>query len=276
MLLLDFLESYGLEHDVADDTISQYRYAVISFQRWLERPAKLRDLTDDNANRWIVERLKTHARATVKGQRGSLLTLWRAAYEDGKVRARPDRVRSVGVPQTNPDAWTMVEMRIWIDACEKLPGTFPCGVPRAAMMRAWLLTDWYSGLRPCDMRRLTSAHLSSGGLQPISQKKTGHLIVCDLPRECVDAIRATDPHERELVFPITKKAMFYWWKWLKARVNLPGTPKWVRRSGATAVEIAHPGSAMAFLGHRTPGLAYKHYVDRRQVKQNRPLPPRIA
>lgn len=30
---------------------------------------------------------------------------------------------------------------------------------------------------------------------------------------------------------------------------------------------------MAHLGHRTPGLAYKHYVDPRLLEQDRPAPP---
>jgi hypothetical protein len=58
--------------------------------------------------------------------------------------------------------------------------------------------------------------------------------------------------------------------------GLQGSTKWLRRSGATWCEVHQPGSAMAFLGHRTPGLAYKHYVDPRFVQRDKPRPPKIG
>jgi hypothetical protein len=38
-----------------------------------------------------------------------------------------------------------------------------------------------------------------------------------------------------------------------------------RRTGATFVERDHPGAAMRYLGHKSPGLAYRHYVDRSKL-----------
>ena len=58
--------------------------------------------------------------------------------------------------------------------------------------------------------------------------------------------------------------------------SLPGSIKWLRRTSATLLECVHPGAAKAHLGHRTHGLAYKHYVDPRLLQQNKPIPPSIA
>jgi hypothetical protein len=38
----------------------------------------------------------------------------------------------------------------------------------------------------------------------------------------------------------------------------------------------HPGSAKAHWGHRTHGVAYKHYIDHRLLQQDKPLPPAIS
>lgn len=41
--------------------------------------------------------------------------------------------------------------------------------------------------------------------------------------------------------------------------NLSGSSKYLRRSGATHIEIKHPGYAKLHLGHRTNGLAETNY-----------------
>jgi hypothetical protein len=39
------------------------------------------------------------------------------------------------------------------------------------------------------------------------------------------------------------------------------------------IETIRPGSATSFLGHKTPGLAQRHYIDARQLAILRPAPP---
>jgi hypothetical protein len=64
-------------------------------------------------------------------------------------------------------------------------------------------------------------------------------------------------------------------KKLLADCNLEGSSKWLRRSSATHVEMKQRGSAKLFLGHRTQGMADKHYIDWGQVGAAHPQPPEL-
>ena len=60
------------------------------------------------------------------------------------------------------------------------------------------------------------------------------------------------------------------------RCGLDGTSKWLRRSGATHIEMAEPGKATMHLGHRTPTLAAQSYIDWAQVRRITPRTPLLA
>ena len=47
----------------------------------------------------------------------------------------------------------------------------------------------------------------------------------------------------------------------------------LRPETVAAIEIACPGSATRHLGHLTPDLALKHYLDHAQIDRAKPLPP---
>jgi hypothetical protein len=55
-----------------------------------------------------------------------------------------------------------------------------------------------------------------------------------------------------------------------------GSSKWLRRSGATHIEIREPGKARHHLGHRTLDLAAKAYIDWTQVRREMPRTPELA
>ena len=90
-------------------------------------------------------------------------------------------------------------------------------------------------------------------------------------------MRIMDEVEREEVVRILREYF----------LALPANSAWDFSASGTAIwkqgihdsiliELVHPGAAMALLGHRTPGLAYRHYVDARQVSRSKPTPPRIG
>jgi hypothetical protein len=59
------------------------------------------------------------------------------------------------------------------------------------------------------------------------------------------------------------------------RCGLSGTSKWLRRSGATHIEMVAPGKASLHLGHRTATLAAQAYIDWGQVRKTTPVTPRL-
>lgn len=269
------VDRYARDKDAAPRTIEQYRFALRTFERWLKRPATLRDFTDDKLNRWIVWALENYARPTLRSQRGALLTLWRYAAELRLINRLPVRVRKVRVDPAIPQAWYPADMRALLAAARQAPGAFRDGTPRADALVAWMLVGYYSGLRPCDTMAFRRQDVGREGVCVARQSKTRTPIVFSLPPDAMAAVRRIVQAGRDRVFPMTRKAAYYWWLWLKDQAQVSGSPKWLRRTGATQVEIQQPGSAMAFLGHKTPGLAYRHYVDARQVQARKPTPPRI-
>lgn len=280
--LADFVGMYALSTDLQPCSVDQLRFAVLSLDRWAAcspewhgGPVLLSDLADDFLNRWLTDLLASGmARKTVRNRRGNIVTLWRAAADALLVSSWPRRVKTIKLPRTLPEAWSRSQVELLVQATEKLTGTFPGGLCRRATMRAIILADFATGLRPCDLLRLRQTDVSPDGCIAIIQHKTGWPVLCRLEREEMAAIAATFPPDRKLLFPLDRKLVHFWMRRLCTLAGLPGTTKWLRRSGATAVEDAFPGSAQQYLGQKTPGLAWRHYIDPRLLtrKQFRPPP----
>lgn len=272
-LVTEFVVAYCAARDIKPDSGEQLKHAAISFGKHLCRAATLDDFQSTKIDAWIVARLAAgKARKTVAGQRAAILTLWKEAHRLGL--ARPvERVRLVKVQAANPPTWWPSEFDKLLASISLARGAFACGVPRALLLRALAMVAYYSGLRPEDLLSLRSSDVLAAGRLIVRQDKTGELIDVTLPPDAMALILATQPENRDRVFPFTYKALWYWINKLTAQAGIPGSSKWFRRLGATRCEQEQPGSAMAFLGHKTPGLAYKHYVDRRQIQGKRPLPP---
>lgn len=259
--------------DISEGTAAQYRFAVSSLINFTGREPHVRCITSDVLNGWIAAQLDAgYSRTYVKNQRGAILTLLRFARRRGDISAVPDLVRPVKVLPCNPEAFTLVEVAAALAFCRAVRGAFPSGLSRGPLLFAVVLVAYFSGLRRCDLLsiRMKMALLP---VWAIRQQKTGDLIYFAPPYEVKKAITATLDGPRDLLFPITKKALWYWWEQIEESVGRPSSMKWLRRSGATHLEIKSPGSAQAYLGHRTPGLAWRHYIDRTQVQQRKPLPP---
>jgi hypothetical protein len=58
-------------------------------------------------------------------------------------------------------------------------------------------------------------------------------------------------------------------------LRLGGSSKWLRRSGATHIEMEHPGKGRLHLGHKTHGLAERCYIDWSQVRRDIPSVPTL-
>lgn len=95
--------------------------------------------------------------------------------------------------------------------------------------------------------------------------------------DAIDRCMADQPN-RCKIWPLwgSRWSFYRHYRKLVAAAGVRGTSKWLRRSSATALERICPGSAMGHLGHKTPGLAYRHYVDPRMLQCGRPLPPELG
>jgi hypothetical protein len=115
----------------------------------------------------------------------------------------------------------------------------------------------------------------------VVQHKTREGITCQLREETVKAIKATFPPKRELIFewPHTPSIFYRHWNNLVyeagLEVNRRNGPQKLRRTSASHLEAASPGTATAHLGHRSADLARKHYLDPNITQQKRPIPPSL-
>lgn len=279
MYVRDYLASYLAERDVSADYPRDLRYTISYLDRWAGRPVDLSELADDLANRWLLHLSATMRPRSVKHHRTNLLALWRGAADAGLIDVWPRRVRRVKVPRTLVEAWHIDEMRRLLLAAEALTGKIRrWGIPRAALMRAYTLTGWNSGMRPYDLWLLEFAEVGSNGTLLHVAHKTGEVIMCPLWPETIAAIEAIAQPARQRIFGsvLGVSALRSQFKRLAKSAGLSGTPKKLRKSAATAVEAQKEGAASRFLGHRSPDLAAKHYVDRRHLNHVPILPPPLA
>jgi len=274
--LHDYCEQMRLERGFQKTTLVQLRYAIGSFSSWLGRQATADDLTDDVFNRWLDSLFDSGlSRHTIASKRRGALTIWRALHEAGLVRY-PQRIRKIRIPRTNPCAWSLKELAKLLAAAEDVPGRFKRSrVPRAPLWRAFVLTGYYSGLRFADLLDLRREQIGADGRVVLTQGKTGNVVTCALPPEAVEAIDATFPPARERIFgnALSRGRIQKRFRVLVRSAGLKGSSKFLRRSGATMSEFVRPGSATAFLGHLTSGLAQRHYIDVRLLQNSNPIPP---
>jgi integrase len=171
----------------------------------------------------------------------------------------------------------MAELSTLISTAKKLDYSLRKGCPAALFFEGWIRTGFETGLRFSDLLSLRCDQLRGERLFVVANK-TGVPIPKVLSGKCVDILR-------KLSVQGDGETFFRWAlaeRWLRihfARLckaaGMTGTPKWLRRSGATHCEIRQPGSAKKFLGHLSDGLAWKHYVDQTLLPDQCPAPPPI-
>lgn len=275
----ELLRSYAKLRDVTGGTVGWLSIIVHRFDEWLGRPGTIDDLIDDRVNEWTVELLTAGglARSTVKGYRRGLLILWRFALEQGIVQVGPARLRRIKVPQTLPVAWTAKEVKALAFAAARLPGRLKTGLPRGAFCLALIMVAWDSGLRLRDLLRLRWSDFDRRGAGALVQAKTGSPVMFQLSAGSLTALEGIRRPKRDLVFGgvASRKAVYLAMRMAAEEAGLTGGTRKIRKSGATAVECDLPGGAMGYLGHRTHGLAERHYIDPRLVQKKRQSPPPI-
>lgn len=279
MQLLDLIQRYALERDITPGYVYQLRLAAENFGRFIGHSPDTADLCDDLVNRWIVHLSDSGlSKRSVRSKRNHLLVLWRYA-DVCELADGPRRLRKVSCPKLIPDASPPDRVALLLSEAAKLTGVFRRSkVSRSAFWIAFILVVWETGLRLGDMLRLRKDHIKDGVLS-IVQSKTGWPVVRPLSPQCLAAIGATEPEKRVRIFgdALSRGAVQEGIRRLLAAINLRGGTKRLRRSGATAAENAQRGSAMSYLGHQTPGLAYQFYVDPRLLGgDGRQSPPPLA
>lgn len=268
MFLRHLVTLYASDHDygISPGARAQLLYAVGSLERHLGRPAEVADLTDATVNGWIDAMRAVRSPHTVRSQRGSVLTLWRWAWQEGHLDQPPRKVRRLRMPQPAPHAWTAGQVTRLVQRAAKLPGRVRgSAIRRGPHLVAWLRVAWDSGLRLGDQHALRAPEIAQDGRLDCVQHKTGLRVVVRLWPDTVAVVADTlADAPREVIFPFAKR----WYQKqvanLAAAEGLAGSHKCIRRGVGTAAEVAG-GYGSQMLGH-ADARTLRYYFDRDQLE----------
>lgn len=277
--LREVLNRYRRNRDVEADTVAWISVILGKFEFFLGRAATVDDLTDDRVSDWVTHLLETgaFARQTVYSYRRGLLILWRFSFEAGLCERWPTRVKRVRAPVPIPEAISADDALRVLLACQRITGRHRSGLPRAKTAMAIVACTWDSGLRLGDLLRLAFVDFDQTGRGMLMQHKTGFAVAFQLSSVAIAAVDDIADPARKLVFGgvVPESQVYELMREASALAGVAVGTRKLRKSGATAVEIERPGAAMAYLGHRTPGLAARHYIDPRFIQRQKTNPPAL-
>lgn len=283
---LETIEWYLAGRDVCHQYAQEIRHRAAALELFADRVLDIEEVTDELVNHFLatMQAEGDYYDKTVKGYRDAILCVWRAAWEYGLTNIRPGRVRRIKVRRQLPSAWTIEEVRTLAAAAKKLPGKVAgIEVGRSLWFAAYVHLLWCTGLRVGDVLALqwsaVCQRTKDDATAYLVQSKPNHPLLCGLSARAVQL--ATDIKSRVesplvLPWPGARCILDRWFNRLVKRSQIrPGGTRWIRRGAASEVEKNHPGMAGKFLGHLTPGLAAKHYLDPSITNQRPVRPPEL-
>lgn len=263
----------------SDKTALQYRYAIESFGEWLNRPARVSDLSDDNLAgwmRWLLRECKLSP-YTANEKAGRIKALWTWLAKRGIVKTFPT-IGRLPVPERIPAAWNEEQLRRLFSACRETSGTIS-GVPAGAWWLALHAILWNTSERVGAVKLCRWEHLDA---------QTGWLII---PPECrkggkkagayqlwpktMETLEEIRQPSRPLIFPMPfcEATFYHRYQKLLIRADLPHDRKSkthrMRVSHATWIK-AMGGNPSEDLGHESQETTRKHYLDPRFIKRDGP------
>ncbi len=275
--LVDYVAVYATTHAIEAKTARQYRIAAQLLERWAGEPVLLTDLSELMLSAFLLDYGKVVTPATVRSKRTQIMALWRSAADAYLCQPPTRRVRSAKIPWEPRDCFTLREVEQLVAAATGLRRSPGGGMPRSERFELMIRIGWDTGLRWGDQITLRTTDIH-GDIVVASQHKTRRPY-CGRLRPSTVAIleESLRRHPREYVtpWPSSHQNFAAQFRRLVKRAGVrPGTWKWLRRGGATDVEIQEPGRGMAarHLGH-APGsrVAEINYINARLVAAHVPV-----
>lgn len=235
-------------------------------------------MTSEAVNALLRKRLETRSTNTVRAERTLLLCVWKWAFENDLMAAPPKGIMRVKVRKPPTQAWTVEQLQIAIKSTDRYTGRRTrAGAPLDLMMRTWILLAYESGARFGDVWSFRGDQIE-GDVLRWTQSKTGDALAKVLSPACLAVVRQMaklSADGRIIGWACGRRMACRRMREHLDACGLKGTSKWLRRSGATHIEMLHPGKATLHLGHRTPTLAAQAYIDWGQVRKTTPVTPQL-
>ena len=265
-------KTYCIERDVTPD----YRQALARVAASMDAAGITPSMLQDSVvNRWLAT--LPQSPTTRSNYRRMALTLWRFAADRQLCGHYPRSVVKVKPRNSPVIAWSEAELLRLVHVCACYSHTLKTGVSAALFFEGWVRCGYQTGLRFSDQLALKCSDMRGDRLHVV-MNKTGLPVSKRITPRLVEILTMLSVQgDGQTVFKCHLNE-----RWIRihfARIckqaGLTGTPKWLRRTGATFVEAKQPGMAGRFLGHLSHGLADKHYIDKTLLPDACPTPPDI-
>ena len=186
MLLSEFLDDiYVVERSICPAALDDLRVTARIFSKFIQRRARISDLTPANVNRWLAHLQATRSRAYTFYSRAKIRAIWSLARELDLVP--PIRIRSVPKYRPQPKAWTREEVLRLIATADKVRdhGRWK--------NRSWFWVTaisfaWETGLRWKDQMRVQRSHIPKSLVWDVEQNKSGKLVRVGISPQTLAAI----------------------------------------------------------------------------------------
>lgn len=249
------------------------------YERNVRRVAgKVQELSVPAINRYLRMRLAEVSSVTASWERDILCGVWRWAYDRDLVEAMPRGIVKVKAVKPPVRAWTLEQCCTAVKASFQHDHTrLRTGVNLGKFLRCWLLLGYESGARKSDLWKMRDTDFQDDTLY-WSQNKTGEPVPKVLSPACMRAVSdmlADSPDGTVLGWALHKQAAGRRMKEFLKGLKYRGSSKWLRRSSCTHIEMEHPGKGRLHLGHKTVGMAERHYIDWTQVRRDVPQAPNL-
>lgn len=270
-------QTYSVTRPIRQETARQYEIAADLLERWAGRPVRLDELDERSVSEWLRDYSARVAPSTVRAKKQAVMTLWRAAADEG-LASEPvaRRVRRTSVPEKPVEAWTKAEVEQLLEAAAGLPRYHACGLRRSVWFDLAIRVAWDSGLRWGDQIALPVSAVHPDGWVSVTQSKTHKVATFRLSRSTMAALHASleqAPRPLVMPWPGSHETFNAQVRRLVKRAGVrPGTWKWIRRASGTDVELQEEGAGHLHLGN-TRKVFEAHYADATQLHR-RPPPPR--
>lgn len=266
MRLLDFLHNrYARDRDLTPGAVRKYDYSCRRFSEFLAKPADLEDLTTENLSLFTAARQAEVCARSARNDCDNVCRLAKIAVEEGLIKPL-GKVRRPKVPPKIPVAWTVEELVRLRNAAGAMT--------KPLYWRTLIDATYDAALRKEDMLNFDMQSLRPDGSADVVQRKTQSIHTVKFRPETLAAMRELGGRY-PLHWPKSGQKEFYGhWKKLRTMAGLTsGGMQQLRRTSATFTAKVQPGMASRLLGHRTPGLAEKSYIDPRIAGEHAVEPP---
>jgi len=230
---------------------------------------RCQEISAKKINALLIGLLRTRSPETVQKYKKTFVTLWRWGWETGLISDPPRGIMRVTARPKQVRAWTETQLMKLMHQAKTTEGRLRTGAKVSWLLTSWIYLGYETGARLGDLWTMRYRHIEDDTMR-WTMSKTGDPMYRILSKPCLESIRSVQHSNDDLIFRrwcTTATAARHMRALCKA-CRLPGSGKWLRRSGATHVEMEAPGTGRKFLGHRSHQVADRYYLDRGQIQRD--------